>query len=161
MCRRHRPAPVWAFSRKLTTMTLMSLTDLQELAERQSDDPHTKVACRVTTPDGTVLLEAANTFTHGAVVTPQMLERPEKYDWIEHAERNAIFAAARQGLALQGQEMHLTGFPCVECARAIAQSGIATLHHGSTTGFDDARYKFSKSREILERANVRLIERAD
>lgn len=28
--------------------------------------------------------------------------------------------------------MHLPDFPCVECAGAIAQSGISLLYHGST-----------------------------
>ena len=35
-------------------------------------------------------------------------ERPEKYSWVEHAERNAIYAAAREGVRLAGATMYIT-----------------------------------------------------
>ena len=34
--------------------------------------------------------------------------RPTKYDWTEHAERNAIYNAARMGVALTDTYTHLT-----------------------------------------------------
>ena len=53
-------------------------------------------------------------------------KRPEKYDWVEHAERNAIYAAARMGAATKGCKMYLNYNPecCTDCARAIIQAGI-------------------------------------
>ncbi len=54
-------------------------------------------------------------------------ERPAKYKWTEHAERNAIYTAARAGIPIDGCTMYLPWFPCMECARAIVQSGISTL----------------------------------
>jgi len=53
--------------------------------------------------------------------------RPAKYRWTEHAERNAIFSAARMGVSIVGATMYLPWFPCAECARAIVQSGIGAL----------------------------------
>lgn len=50
--------------------------------------------------------------------------RPIKYKWTEHAERNAIFNAARLGHATEGCTMYLQWFPCTDCARAIIQAGI-------------------------------------
>ncbi len=50
--------------------------------------------------------------------------RPEKYKWTEHAERNAIYNAARIGVALKGCTMYVTHVPCADCARAIIQVGI-------------------------------------
>jgi dCMP deaminase len=51
-------------------------------------------------------------------------QRPEKYLWYEHAERNAIYNAARVGTRLEGSLLLVTMYPCMDCARAIVQSGI-------------------------------------
>ena len=51
-------------------------------------------------------------------------ERPEKYLWTEHAEKNCIFNAAREGRPLDGKTLYVTMFPCADCARGIIQSGI-------------------------------------
>lgn len=51
----------------------------------------------------------------------------EKFFWVEHAERNAIYNAARSGTALQSSTIIVNRFPCADCARAIIQSGIATV----------------------------------
>lgn len=53
--------------------------------------------------------------------------RPEKYLWFEHAERNAIYNAARSGIRLKDSIMYINGFPCSDCARAIIQSGIKEI----------------------------------
>ena len=51
-------------------------------------------------------------------------KRPEKYWWFEHAERNALYSAARTGFATLGCSMVVTHPPCMDCARAIVQAGI-------------------------------------
>ena len=51
-------------------------------------------------------------------------ERPAKYLYTEHAERNAIYSAAKNGVSLKDSVMYITRFPCADCARAIIQSGI-------------------------------------
>lgn len=127
--------------------------------ETTSTDPDTQVGCVITDLDGHIVMTGSNHHTFGVSPSKENSARPEKYDWIEHAERNAIYAAARKGVPLEFSTMHLPGFPCVECARAIAQSGISRLVHGSTEGWDEERYKFSKSRKILAMAGVELIER--
>lgn len=53
--------------------------------------------------------------------------RPEKYWWMEHAERNAIYAAARTGFATKGCTIVVTHLPCMDCARAIVQAGIVKV----------------------------------
>jgi len=55
---------------------------------------------------------------------PERQERPEKYFWFEHAERNAIYNATLLGTSLKGCKMYTNGIPCMDCARAIVQSGI-------------------------------------
>lgn len=54
-------------------------------------------------------------------------ERPAKYMWTEHAERNAIYNAARHGVRLEGAKIYVPWFPCADCMRAIIQSGITMM----------------------------------
>jgi dCMP deaminase len=54
-------------------------------------------------------------------------KRPEKLDWTEHAERNAIYNAAAKGIALLESRMYIPWYPCAACSRGIIQSGISQL----------------------------------
>ena len=88
-------------------------------------------------------------------------KRPIKYDWTEHAERNAIYNAARIGMALGGCIMYATHLPCVNCARAIIQVGISkvVVDEGShsDTGFAKRWGREEKiTIEMLKEADVEL-----
>ncbi len=54
-------------------------------------------------------------------------DRPAKYRWTEHAERNAIYNAAAKGVSTFGCTIYLPWCPCTDCARAIIQSGISDV----------------------------------
>lgn len=41
-----------------------------------------------------------------------------------HAEANAIFAAAKEGISLDGATLYCNYSPCMKCAEAIIQAGI-------------------------------------
>ena len=61
-------------------------------------------------------------------------ERPEKYFWFEHAERNAIYNAARIGVSTMGTTMYMTcDLSCADCARAIINSGVSKVVFSRTT----------------------------
>jgi len=66
--------------------------------------------------------------------------QPAKYKWTEHAERNAIYNAARTGMSLQGCEIYIPWYPCMDCARAIVQSGIV-LMVAQEPDWDDPKWK--------------------
>ena len=51
-------------------------------------------------------------------------ESDAKYKWAEHAERNAIYNA---DCSVRGYKMYIPWFPCMDCARAIVQSGIKEI----------------------------------
>lgn len=55
---------------------------------------------------------------------PERHERPAKYHYTEHAERNAIYSAASHGSRTSGCVMYLRWHPCDDCAKGIVQSGI-------------------------------------
>src|SRR5215470_5170402 len=88
-----------------------------------SKDPSTKVGCVIVASTNEVRALGYNGFPRNFDDSPSRLERPHKYLWTEHAERNAIYAAARAGVPLEGCRMYLSWFPCVDCARAAVQVG--------------------------------------
>lgn len=96
---------------------------------RESPDPSTQNAAFLATPDGTLLrtTAAVNEFPLGVEYTAERWERPLKYQLIEHAERNALFAAARHGIATRGLVLVCPWAACSDCARAIIQCGVAEL----------------------------------
>lgn len=93
-----------------------------------SKDRNTKVGCVVIGPDREVRSIGYNGFPRGINDDIEHRHaRPDKYTWTEHAERNAIYNAARVGVPLKGCIMYLPWFPCVDCARAIIQCGLQEL----------------------------------
>ena len=60
-----------------------------------------------------------------------------------HAETNAIAKVAQSTESSEGSTMFCTHAPCVDCAKLIYQSGIATLYFKHEYR-DDAGLKFLK-----------------
>jgi dCMP deaminase len=58
---------------------------------------------------------------------PERYLRPEKYFWFEHAERNAIYTCAYEGISTKNSICYTTIMPCADCARALCQSGIIEI----------------------------------
>jgi len=54
----------------------------------------------------------------------EMHQRPTKYFYYEHGERNSIYSCARHGISSLGATLFTLGIPCADCARAIIQAGI-------------------------------------
>lgn len=95
-------------------------------AQEFSKDASTKVGALVVSPDSYEIRSIGyNGQPRGcADDKPERCERPEKYFWNEHAERNAIYNAARVGTRLDGGILVVSLFPCMDCARAVAQTGL-------------------------------------
>lgn len=97
-------------------------------AAAKSKDRSKKVGCVIVGPANEIRSTGYNSFPRGIDdERPERHERPAKYRWTEHAERNAIYNAARAGIRTEGCRMFLPWFPCMDCARAIVQSGIIEL----------------------------------
>lgn len=95
----------------------------------KSKDNSTKIGAVVVGPDNEIVSTGYNSFPRGIDDNvPERQERPEKYYWFEHAERNALYNAARIGVSTKGCTMYLTcGCPCTDCARGIINSGISKV----------------------------------
>ncbi|MEX3009761.1 cytidine/deoxycytidylate deaminase family protein [Hoeflea sp. TYP-13] len=82
----------------------------------------------------------------------------EKFFWFEHAERNAIYNAARMGTALDGCTIYINRFPCSDCARAIIQSGIKRVICPEKPAHDGALdHSFDVSEILLGEAGIELV----
>jgi dCMP deaminase len=93
-----------------------------------SKDRSTRVGCIIVGPNREIRSTGYNGFPRGVDDAPEERHvRPAKYKWTEHAERNAIYNAARIGVPIDGCTMYVPWFPCMDCARAILQSGISVL----------------------------------
>lgn len=99
------------------------------LAAKESPDLSTQNGALLVDPEsGDILASGVNTFPRGVNLTLSRLsKRPDKYLYTEHAERNAIFDAARRGIKTEGLIMYCPWSACADCGRAIIQAGINLL----------------------------------
>lgn len=67
-----------------------------------------------------------------------------------HAEMNAILQCAKFGVPTEGTEIYVTHFPCLNCTKAIIQSGIKTIYYA-----EDYR-NHSYAIELLDEAGVNV-----
>lgn len=94
-----------------------------------SKDPGSKVGAVIVGNNKEILAVGYNGFPMKVNdIEPARYERPTKYLFTEHAERNAIFHGARRGISLSGTKLYTTLFPCADCARAIIQVGIEEIY---------------------------------
>jgi dCMP deaminase len=95
----------------------------------KSKDEKTQIGAVIVGEDNEIVSTGYNSFPRGIRDDiSERQERPEKYFWFEHAERNAIYNAARIGVSTKGTTMYLTcGMPCADCCRGIINAGITTI----------------------------------
>jgi dCMP deaminase len=97
------------------------------LIASKSKDPRTQI--------GAVLVRERRVISEGYNGLPQGVnddveerqQRPLKYMFFEHAERNAVYGCARFGFSSAGSTMYTQGIPCADCARGTIQGGIIEI----------------------------------
>jgi dCMP deaminase len=102
---------------------------LANTVKLKSKDKYTQIGAVIVGKDGEIVSTGYNSFPRGLDdELDYRQERPEKYYWFEHAERNAIYNAARIGVSTKGTTIYLScGLPCADCARGIINSGIKRI----------------------------------
>ena len=101
------------------------------LVGMRSRDPNTHVGSVVVDSDNVLVSTGYNSLPRSIEAGKDdcrlQRENGEKYYWMEHAERNAIYNAARRGTILKGCKLYVPWLPCCDCARAIIQTGISEV----------------------------------
>ena len=106
--------------------------DIATVVEGWSRDPSTKIGAVIVKPDTKAIIATGyNGFPRGVFnYDKRWNTRPDKYEFVVHAEVNAILNAARMGVSVEGCIMVLSWepTPCEGCAKAIIQSGIRMIY---------------------------------
>lgn len=139
--------------------------DMIQSVKKKSKDKHTKFGCIITGPGNEIRTTGFNSFPRKLNdYVPERYERPEKYFWMVHAERNAIFNAARMGTPLDGCIAYINGLPCGDCAQGLIQVGIQEVIYDAKfwQEFVDSRNKNSIGQrswlDDIEKAITMLLE---
>jgi len=78
-------------------------------------------------------------------------ENFETKTYVLHAEANAITKVAKSNNSSDGATLYVTTSPCIECAKLIIQSGIKRVVFIE-------RYRNTEGLELLERANIEIVQ---
>ena len=115
---------------KLNEEWLRYFINIAEQVKLKSKDRSTQIGAVIVGKDKEIRSTGYNSFPRGLDdEVPERQERPEKYYFFEHSERNAIYNAARVGIPLDESVIIVTsGIPCADCARAIINSGIKAVY---------------------------------
>ena len=69
------------------------------------------------------------------------------FDYVLHAESNAILKCAKYGRSTNGSTLYITHSPCIECAKLIIQAGIIRVIYLEN-------YKKAEGLELLKKAGI-------
>jgi dCMP deaminase len=130
--------------------------EIYTYAINHSTDKSTQVAAFIIKGQHQVA-EAANRFPVGVKESIERWQRPLKYDFVEHAERNCVYDAARRGRSLSGGTLICPSVPCPDCARAIIQSGIIkVINHKSAIDWTGSHWqeKFDITLQMFKESQV-------
>ena len=126
--------------------------------KEKSKDNRTKIGAVIVGKDKEIVSTGYNSFPRGIEDNKkERQERPEKYYWFEHAERNAIYNAALIGVSTKCCTMYLTcGIPCADCARGIINAGIIRIFAVRDGEAKSQKWKNSaeRSMEMFKEAGV-------
>lgn len=135
--------------------------DICRVVAKRSKDPDTQLGAVIVGPAKEIRSTGYNSLPrHIRDDIEERKQRPTKYLWMEHAERNAIYNAARCGTPLEGCTLYVELMPCMDCARAIVQAGIVEVIVDSErmARYDSEKYNphFENVRVLFEEAGVRM-----
>lgn len=102
--------------------------EMAKLVASWSKDPSTQVGS-VAVRNRTVIAQGYNGFPRG-VDDHELyyLNKAIKYKRIVHAEMNAIYNAAENGVSLKDSTIYVIGLPiCHDCAKGLIQAGISRV----------------------------------
>lgn len=138
-----------------------------EVVSLKSKDT-TKTSAIIVGPNNEIRSTGYNGFPRGMNDNDKSKQiKPEKYYWFEHAERNAVYNAARIGTSIDNCTMYVSHFPCVDCARGIVNSGIKRVivsnkHLDAFAHKDNMYYEHKqKTIEMFRQCKISLIIHED
>ena len=124
----------------------------------QSNHPSTHNAALLV-QDATVVMRGINILPPGVRPIPERSMGENKHLYLNHAERDVLYKAARSGIKTEALMMVMPWLPCIPCANAIITSGITTLLvHKQMIEKTSDRWKeeITNAVQILQEAGVTI-----
>jgi dCMP deaminase len=132
--------------------------NIAEQVKLKSKDNNTKIGVVLVGKNNEIVSTGYNSFPRGINDdVAERQEKPEKYFWFEHAERNCIYNAARIGVSTLGTTMYMTcGISCADCARAIISAGVEKIVLRSGKGAMSSKWQESaeRSNQMFKEAGI-------
>ncbi len=122
--------------------------NMAELVSQRSKDPNTQVGAVVVSPDNKRIAVGYNGFPADMEETEERWKSPVKYDYVVHAEMNALSHANTD---VTGWTLYITYPPCNRCAPIVINSGIKRILYSSLPNNQsvfDFKHTFSLYREM-------------
>jgi len=102
--------------------------DVATTIAQRSHDAETKVgAVLVKNDSGAIIATGFNGFVRGAPDDILPNTRPDKYEYIVHAEQNLICNSAKHGISMNNCSLICTLSPCKLCMRMLLNCGITKV----------------------------------
>ena len=131
---------------------------IAQLISFRSKDPNTRHGAVIVDPDYKPLSMGYNGFARGCSDDIFPWTSPEKYDYVVHAERNAIDNSLKSDL--RGCRLYLWSekgyLPCPQCAAGIIQKGITEVIIASRIKQDTNAFKWDPTIKMFEAAKVNI-----
>ena len=89
-----------------------------------SKDPSTKVGCIIATPDNKKFSMGYNGFARGMEENAERWQRPQKYEYVIHAELNALLNCP---FDTAGASLYCTHQPCHRCIQHLINAGVSRV----------------------------------
>lgn len=130
----------------------------------KSKDDSSKIGSIIVNPyDNDILATGYNGFPRGIDDTIESRnERPKKYKYTIHAEKNCVIQAANKGISVDGMILYLnfSAFNiCSDCAKTLIQAGIREVR-GNATNILGSRWNEDSeySHSMFGEAGVRMVD---
>ena len=120
---------------------------IAKLTALRSKDPGTRVGACIVDPNKIIISTGYNGFPRGIPDAEYNWSREDlglgtKYDFVVHAELNAILNSGAR--SLEGATLYTSLLPCSECAKAIIQTGIKTVVYEIDEATGDFHFDLTK-----------------
>ena len=99
--------------------------NIAKVVRERSHDIHTQHGCVIVNKRNQIIGTGYNGFPRDLNDARLPTERPDKYDWMEHSEYNAILNCT---IPPVGGSMYVTGPCCFSCLKMAHQSGIEHVY---------------------------------
>ena len=107
---------------------IQNYMEIADVVAKRSHDSQTQVgAVLINNESGAIIATGYNGFVRNAPDSILPNTRPEKYEYIVHAEQNLIANCARHGISMDNCTLVCTLSPCKLCMRMFYNCGITTV----------------------------------